>query len=165
MQKRYRESLPKVPLIISIVGVIIFAALFSFLTLRTPTPSTTPTYPKIKKELAQQFNSNGKVATVKEDRNINDKTSKKSHTVIIVILTDKQTQKYIKTTYEAVQNDTATTDQKLYIRSIQNIIQKSAKKLDNNYDVIQFVYKDNKSYIPVASSQKNKNLIPLVKTK
>lgn len=165
MQKRYRESLPKVPLIISIVGVIIFAALFSFLTLRTPTPSTTPTYPKIKKELTQQFNSNGKVATVKEDRNINDKTSKKSHTVIIVVLTDKQTQKYIKTTYEAVQNDTATTDQKLYIRSIQNIIQKSAKKLDNNYDVIQFVYKDNKSYIPVASSQKNKNLIPLVKTK
>ena len=165
MQKKYRESLPKVPLIISIVGVIIFAALFSFFTLRTPSPSTTPTYSKIKKELNQQFNSNGKVATVKEDRNINDKTSKKSHTVIIVVVTDKQTQKYIKTTYEAVQNNNATTDQKLYIRSIQNIIQKSAKKLDNNYDVIQFVYKDNKSYVPVASSQKNKNLIPLVKTK
>ncbi|WP_218815878.1 hypothetical protein, partial [Companilactobacillus kimchii] len=49
--------------------------------------------------------------------------------------------------------------------SIQDIVSKQAKKLDNNYDVIQFVYKDGKKFIPVASSQKNKFLIKPVKLK
>ncbi len=49
--------------------------------------------------------------------------------------------------------------------SIQDIVSKQAKKLDNNYDVIQFVYKDGKKFIPVASSQKNKFLINPVKLK
>ena len=51
----------------------------------------------------------------------------------------------------------------MYIYSIQKIISDQAKKLKNNYDVIQFVYKDGKKYIPVASSQKNKFLIKPVK--
>jgi len=80
-------------------------------------------------------------------------------------LTDKQTKKYLKTSFEAVQNNQAGDDQKLYIHSIQKIVSDQAKKLDNNYDVIQFVYKDGKKYIPVASSQKNKNLIKIVQTK
>jgi len=78
-------------------------------------------------------------------------------------LTDKQTQKYLKTTYEAVQNGKATDDQKQYIYSIQKIVSDEAKKLNNNSDVIQFVYKDGKKYIPIASSQRHRFLIPPVK--
>jgi hypothetical protein len=78
-------------------------------------------------------------------------------------LTDTQTQKYLKTTYEAVQNDKSSRDQQLYIASIQKIISDEAKKLHNNDDVIQFVYKDGQKYILVASSQKHRNLIKPVK--
>ena len=53
----------------------------------------------------------------------------------------------------------------ILLYSIQDIVSKQAKKLDNNYDVIQFVYKDGKKFIPVASSQKNKFLIKPVKLK
>lgn len=172
MHANQRDPLNKKYLIISIIGVIIFAALLSFFTLKTPTKkvSKVTTQPKteykaIKKALDQNFNQNGRVVTIKQENNINDSTSKHPHSVIIVKLTDKQTQKYLKTTYEAVQNGQGTDDQKLYIHSIQNIIAKQAKKLDNNYDVIQFVYKDGNKYVPVASSQKNKYLIKPVEIK
>ncbi|AUI72167.1 hypothetical protein COSHB9_08910 [Companilactobacillus alimentarius] len=168
MHKNYREPIKVKYLIISIIGVIIFATVLSFFTLKTPTQTTTSqskvNYVKIKRGLDHQFNSNGDVAQIKQEDNIHDKNGKNPHTVIIVKLTDKQTQKYIKTTYEAVRNNKATNDQKLYIASIQHIIATQAKKLKNNNDVIQFVYKDGKNYVLVASSQKHRNLIPLVKT-
>lgn len=172
MQKNQREPINLKYLIISLVGVVIFAILLSLFTLKTPTKTTLKVankpqteYKAIKKSLNQQFNQNGHIATIKEEHNINDSTSKHPHTVIIVKLTDKQTQKYLKTSFEAVQNNQGTDDQKAYINSIQKIIAAEAKKLDNNYDVIQFVYKDGKKFVPVASSQKNKYLIKLVKVK
>lgn len=172
MRGKYREPFNLKYLIIAIVGVVIFAGLLCFFTLKTPSKTTSKTnsttkpkveYTAIKKSLNKQFNTNGPIVSVKEDHDINDSTSKYPHTVIVVNLTDKQTQKYLKTTYEAVQGGTATEDQKMYIYSIQEIIAKQAKKLKNNHDVIQFVYKDGKKYIPVASSQKNKFLIKPVK--
>lgn len=170
MHKKYRGPINKKHLIISLVGVLLFAIILSFFTLKsTPSNTTTKTptteYKTIKKSLDNKFNQNGKVVTIKEDHNINDDTSKHPHTVIVIRLTDKQTQKYLKTSFEAVQNNQATDDQKDYIRALQNIVANQAKKLDNNYDVIQFVYKDGKSFVPVASSQKNRNLIKLVSTK
>lgn len=173
MREKQRGSFNVKYLIFSLIGVVIFAVLLSFFTLKTPAKNSTKTsnsqttteYKAIRKSLDQQFNSNGRVATVKEEYNINDSTSKHAHTVIIVKLTDKQTTKYLKTSYEAVQNDQATDDQKQYVHSIQTIIAKEAKKLTNNYDVIQFVYKDGNKYIPVASSQKNRYLIKPVQIK
>lgn len=172
MHGKYREPINTKYLIFAIVGVIIFAVLLCFFTLKMPakkdTTNQTTSKPKveykaIKKNLNQKFNSNGPVVQVKEEHNINDSTSKHPHTVIVVKLTDKQTQKYLKTSYEAVQNGQASDDQKVYIYSIQKIVSDEAKKLHNNYDVIQFVYKDGKKYVPVASSQKNKFLIKPVK--
>lgn len=170
MHKKYRGPINKKHLIISLVGVLLFAIILSFFTLKsTPSNTTTKTstteYKTIKKSLDNKFNQNGKVVTIKEDHNINDDTSKHPHTVIVIRLTDKQTQKYLKTSFEAIQNNQATDDQKSYVRALQNIVATQAKKLDNNYDVIQFVYKDGKTFVPVASSQKNRNLIKLVKTK
>jgi hypothetical protein len=167
MHKKQRGSFDIKYLIFAIVGVVIFAISLSVITLKNPkTDNKVATndqpkteYKSIKKALDKQFNQNGRVVTIKEDYNINDSTSKHPHTVIIVKLTDSQTQKYLKTTYEAVQNNQATDDQKQYIYSIQKIVSDEAKKLNNNYDVIQFVYKDGKKYIPVASSQKHKFLI------
>jgi len=172
MHKKQRKSFNQKHLIFAIIGVVIFAILLSVLTLKSPaktdvnkSSSNAPKneYKAIRKNLDKKFNQNGRVVAVKEEHNINDSTSKHAHTVIIVKLTDTQTQKYLKTTYEAVQNGQATDDQKQYIYSIQKIISDEAKKLDNNYDVIQFVYKDGKKYIPVASSQKNKFIIQPVK--
>ncbi|ALB30002.1 hypothetical protein [Companilactobacillus heilongjiangensis] len=173
MHKEQRKPFNQKHLIFAIIGVVIFAILLSFLTLKSPAKNGGDTksssnaprneYKTIRKNLDKKFNQNGRVVTVKEEHNINDSTSKHAHTVIIVKLTDTQTQKYLKTTYEAVQNGQATDDQKQYIYSIQKIISDEAKKLDNNYDVIQFVYKDGKKYIPVASSQKNKFVIQPVK--
>jgi len=172
MHAKQREPINKKYLIIAIIGVIIFATLLSIFTFKTTSNSvktvakqSTPEYKSIKNSLDKRFNQNGQVVQIKEDRNINDNTSKYAHTVIIINLTDKQTKKYLKTSFEAVQNNQAGDDQKLYIHSIQKIVSDQAKKLDNNYDVIQFVYKDGKKYIPVASSQKNKNLIKIVQTK
>lgn len=171
MHAKYRKPINKTYLIISIIGVVIFAGLLSFFTLKTPnvtkqnTSDNTVKYTKIKKSLDKSFNQNGRVVSIKEEHNINDSTSKHPHTVIIVKLTDKQTQKYLKTSFEAVQSGQSTDDQKMYIYSIQKLISNQAKKLDNNYDVIQFVYKDGKKYVPVASSQKNKFLIKPVKIK
>jgi len=157
-------------LIISVIGVVIFAILLSFFTLKTPTKTSSKVvskpkteYKAIKKSLDKNFNQNGKVVDIKEEHDINDSTSKHAHTVIVIKLTDKQTQKYMKTSYEAVQNNQASDDQKMYIYSIQDLVSKQAKKLNNNYDVIQFVYKDGKKYIPIASSQKNRFLIKPVK--
>lgn len=172
MHGKYREPLNKKYLIIAIIGVVIFAAVLCFFTLKMPAKRTTTTqttskpkveYKAIKKNLEQKFNSNGPVVQIKEEHDINDSTSKHPHTVIVVKLTDKQTQKYLKTSYEAVQSGKATDDQKVYIYSIQKIVSDEAKKLHNNYDVIQFVYKDGKNYVPVASSQKNKFIIKPVK--
>ncbi|MFC6175244.1 hypothetical protein ACFQAV_00225 [Companilactobacillus huachuanensis] len=172
MRKEQRKPFNQKHLIFAIIAVVIFAALLSVLTLRSPTKtsdtkssSNVPQneYKAIRSNLDKKFNQNGRVVAVKEEHNINDSTSKHPHTVIIVTLTDSQTQKYLKTTYEAVQNGQATDVQKQYIYSIQKIISDEAKKLDNNYDVIQFVYKDGKKYIPVASSQKNKFIIQPVK--
>lgn len=170
MRKNQREPINQKYLIISIIGVVIFAILLSVFTLKTPVKTTSKVankpkteYKAIKESLNQQFNQNGHVATIQEEHDINDSTSKHPHTVIIVKLTDKQTQKYLKTSFEAVQNNQGTADQKNYIYSIQKIIANEAKKLDNNYDVIQFVYKDGKKFVPVASSQKNKYLIKPVK--
>lgn len=157
-------------LIISVIGVVIFAILLSFFTLKAPTKTSSKIaskpkteYKAIKKSLDKSFNQNGKVVDIKEEHDINDSTSKHAHTVIVIKLTDKQTQKYMKTSYEAVQNNQASDDQKMYIYSIQDLVSKQAKKLNNNYDVIQFVYKDGKKYIPIASSQKNRFLIKPVK--
>lgn len=170
MHKKQRESFNKKYLIFAIIGVVIFAVALSLLTLKdtktnqkktTGQPQTE--YKTIKKSLDKQFNQNGRIVAIKEEHNINDSTSKHPHTVIIIKLIDSQTQKYLKTTYEAVQNNQATDDQKQYIYSIQKIVSDEAKKLHNNDDVIQFVYKDGKKYIPVASSQKNKFLIQPVK--
>lgn len=165
MHKNYREPIKIKYLVIAIIGVVIFAAVLSFFTLRTSNKSTSSQteYTQLKKNLNQKFNGNGKIATIKQEDNINDKNGKNPHTVILVILTDTQTQKYLKTTYEAVQNDKSSRDQQLYIASIQKIISDEAKKLHNNDDVIQFVYKDGKKYILVASSQKHRNLIKPVK--
>lgn len=172
MHKEQRKPFNQKHLIFAIIGVVIFAILLSVLTLKSPAKTDTNKsssnapnneYKVIRKNLDKKFNQNGRVVTVKEEHDINDSTSKHAHTVIIVKLTDTQTQKYLKTTYEAVQNGQATDDQKQYIYSIQKIISDEAKKLDNNYDVIQFVYKDGKKYIPVASSQKNKFIIQPVK--
>lgn len=175
MHTKQRGPINQKYLIISLIGIIIFAVLLSFFTLKSPNNKTTTQstntsqpiskYTTIKKNLNQSFNQNGKVATIKQENNINDSTSKHPHSVIIVKLTDKQTQKYLKTSYEAVQSGQATDDQKNYVQSLQKIISKQAKKLNNNYDVIQFVYKDGKKYVPVASSQKNRDIIQPVKTK
>jgi len=170
MHEKQREPINKKYLIISIIGVVIFAILLSFFTLKTPTKTTDKVaskpkteYKSIKNSLDKSFNQNGKVVSIKEEHDINDSTSKHPHTVVVVKLTDKQTQKYMKTSYEAVQNNQATDDQKMYIYSIQKLIATQAKKLHNNYDVVQFVYKDGKKYVPIASSQKNKFLIKPVK--
>lgn len=170
MHEKQREPINKKYLIISIIGVVIFAILLSFFTLKTPTKTTSKVsskpkteYKSIKKSLDKSFNQNGPVVSIKEEHDINDSTSKHPHTVVVVKLTDKQTQKYMKTSYEAVQNNQATDDQKMYIYSIQKLIATQAKKLHNNYDVVQFVYKDGKKYVPIASSQKNKFLIKPVK--
>ncbi|PMD69467.1 hypothetical protein [Companilactobacillus nuruki] len=176
MHKKQRGSFNKKYLIFSIIGVIIFAVLLSFFTLKPTnkpisqpkTTNSTPTiskYTTIKKNLDQRFNQNGKVVTIKQENNINDSTSKQPHSVIVVKLIDKQTQKYLKASYEAVQNNQASDDQKNYVHSIQKIISDQAKKLNNNYDVIQFVYQDGKKFIPVASSQKTRDIIKVVKTK
>lgn len=166
MHAKQREPINKKYLIISIIGVLIFAVLLSFFTLKSPAKkvASKPAKPKveykaIKKNLDQQFNQNGRVVSIKEEQNINDSTSKYPHTVIVIKLVDKQTQKYLKTAYEAVQSNQASDDQKMYVYSIQKIVSTQAKKLHNNYDVIQFVYKDKKKYVPVASSQKNKFII------
>lgn len=174
MHTKYREPINKKYLIISIIGVIVFAALLSFFTLKNTntkttnnnlrTTQSTPEYKSIRKNLNQKFNQNGRVVDIKVDHNINDQTSKYPHTVIVILLTDKQTQKYLKTSYENIQNNQATEDQKNYVYAIQKIVSQQAKKLDNNYDVIQFVYKDGKKYVPVASSQKTKFLIKPVKS-
>lgn len=170
MHKKQRESFNKKYLIFAIIGVVIFAVALSLLTLKDTkthqkkTASQPQTeYKTIKKSLDKQFNQNGRIVAIKEEHNINDSTSKHPYTVIIIKLIDSQTQKYLKTTYEAVQNNQATDDQKQYIYSIQKIVSDEAKKLHNNDDVIQFVYKDGKKYVPVASSQKNKFLIQPVK--
>lgn len=170
MHAKQREPINKKYLIIALIGVVIFACLLSFFTLHSTGKKTIKTtnqphteYKVIKKSLDKNFNQNGRVVSIKQENNINDNTSKHAHSVIIVKLTDKQTQKYLKTTFEAVQNGQATDDQKAYIYSIQKIISDEAKKLDNNYDVIQFVYKDGNKYVPVASSQKNRFIIKPVK--
>jgi hypothetical protein len=171
MHTKYREPINKKYLIISIIGVTIFAILLAVFTPKFSSNTkqvarqTTPEYKSIQKNLNQKFNQNGRVVTIKTEQNINDSTSKHPHSVVVIRLTDKQTQKYLKTSYEAVQSGQATDDQKMYVYSIQDIVSKQAKKLDNNYDVIQFVYKDGKKFIPVASSQKNKFLIKPVKLK
>jgi len=170
MHGNYREPINKKYLVISLIGVAIFAIILSIFTFKYPSktataPSSKPKveYTAIKKNLDHKFNENGRIVQIKEEHNINDSTSKQSHTVIIIKLTDKQTQKYLKETYEAVQNNQASDDQKMYIYSIQKIVADEAKKLDNQYDVIQFVYKDGTKYIPIASSQKNRFLIAPVK--
>lgn len=170
MHTKYREPINKKYLIISIIGVVIFAIFFAIFTpnmssttKKVASRQTTPEYTSIKKSLDKKFNQNGPVVKIKTEQNINDSTSKHPHSVIVIRLTDKQTQKYLKTSYEAVQSGQATDDQKMYVYSIQDIVSKQAKKLDNNYDVIQFVYKDGNKFVPVASSQKGKFLIKPVK--
>ncbi len=171
MHGNYREPINKKYLIISLIGVAIIAIIMSVFTLRSPSKTTSHStsnkskveYTAIKKNLDKKFNDNGRIVEIKEEHDINDSTSKKPHTVIVIRLIDNQTQKYLKTTYEAVQNNTASEDQKMYIYSIQKIVSDQAKKLHNDNDVIQFVYKDGKKYVPVASSQKNKFLITPVK--
>lgn len=172
MHSKQRGPINQKYLIISIIGVIIFAILLSFFTLKSPDnkvstksqTNTTPSYKTVRKNLDQRFNENGRVVKIREDHNINDSTSTHPHTVIVIKLVDKQTKKYLKTAYEAVQSNQASEDQKAYVYAIQEIVSTEAKKLKNNYDVIQFVYKDGKKYVPVASSQKNKNIIKPVKT-
>ncbi|MQS76911.1 hypothetical protein FHL06_11215 [Lactobacillus halodurans] len=173
MHKNRRGPINKVFLTIALIVVVIFAAVLTYFTWKMPSinqsvTNTAQTQPKanysaIKKNINKKFNQNGRVVQIKEEHNINDQTSNKPHTVIIIKLTDPQTQKYLKASYEAVQNNQASDDQKVYIHSIQNIVSTQAKKLANNYDVIQFVYKDGKKYVPVASSQKHKDLIKPVK--
>lgn len=170
MHTKYREPINKKYLIISIIGVVIFAIFFAIFTpnmssttKKVASRQTTPEYTSIKKSLDKKFNQNGPVVKIKTEQNINDSTSKHPHSVIVIRLTDKQTQKYLKTSYEAVQSGQATDDQKMYVYSIQDIVSKQAKKLDNNYDVIQFVYKDGNKFVPVVSSQKGKFLIKPVK--
>ena len=63
-----------------------------------------PRFPNLKhkKQLLnhnKQFNANGPIVSVKEEHDINDSTSKHPHTVIVIRLTDQQTQKYLKTTF------------------------------------------------------------------
>lgn len=83
MRKNQREPINQKYLIISIIGVVIFAILLSVFTLKTPVKTTSKVankpkteYKAIKESLNQQFNQNGHVATIKEEHDINDSTSK-----------------------------------------------------------------------------------------
>ncbi|MCT3358033.1 hypothetical protein EFT38_00010 [Latilactobacillus curvatus] len=95
-----RGSGRKKYLVISIIGVTMFAILLTVFTPKFSSNTkqvarqTTPEYKSIKKNLNQKFNQNGRVVTIKTEQNINDSTSKHPHSVVLIRLTDKQTQHY-----------------------------------------------------------------------
>ncbi len=118
---------------------------------------------KAAKELAKQFNTDGnKAVTTKVETNVVDDQSKdnKAHEVIEVTVVDKDTINTLKKDKSAIDKGTASSDQKMYVASIQDIITKQAKKLNNNNDTIQFGYKeDSDNTILIAGSSKAKDFV------
>lgn len=118
---------------------------------------------KISKSLKNQFNSdNDKIVTVDVKTDVVDDQSKdnKPHEAIEAIVKDKDTIEKLKTDKNAIDNDNASDDQKMYIAGIQDIISDEAKKLNNDADTITFGYKiDADNTVLIAGSSKNENFI------
>ncbi|QGG59099.1 hypothetical protein [Loigolactobacillus bifermentans] len=120
---------------------------------------------KLAKDLEKQFNKDGKVATTKVEPEVVDDQSKdnKPHEEIKVIITDKALIKTITADEDAIRNDTATDDQKMYIATLQEMISKEAKKLDNTKDTISLIYKmDDQNNYQIAGSSKTHDFVKLV---
>ncbi|MCP8855967.1 MULTISPECIES: hypothetical protein [Latilactobacillus] len=126
---------------------------------------------KLAKDLDKQFNTDGqRVVKTKVETDVVDDQSKtdskgnqKPHEVINVNVIDKETADKLKTDKAAIDNDSATTDQKMYIAGIQEIISKEAKKLSNENDTIKFGHKiDGDNTDVYALSSKTKDVITQV---
>lgn len=122
---------------------------------------------KIAKDVAKEFNTNGeKTVKTTVETNIVDDQSKKdkngnqvAHQEVKIMVQDKSTISKLKKDKAAIDNGSATSDQKMYIASIQDIITKAAKKL-NSTDTIIFGYEeDNDNIVLIAKSMKSKNII------
>ncbi|WP_024748152.1 hypothetical protein [Levilactobacillus namurensis] len=122
---------------------------------------------KIAKRVSKEFNTDGeKVVTTKIETNVVDDQSKTNkngdqvpHESIKILVTDKATKNKIKKDKAAIDNGSATYDQKMYILGIQETISNAAKKL-NNKDTISFGYQeDSDNSVLVALSMKNKDVI------
>lgn len=118
---------------------------------------------KIAKSLEKQFNSdNDKIVTVDVKTDVVDDQSKdnKPHEEIKVVVKDKDTIEKLKTDKNAIDNDNASDDQKMYIAGIQDIISDAAKKLNNNADTITFGYKmDADNTMLIAGSSRTKDFV------
>lgn len=113
--------------------------------------------------LEKQFNSdNDKIVTVDVKTDVVDDQSKdnKPHEEIKVVVKDKDTIEKLKTDKNAIDNDNASDDQKMYIAGIQDIISDAAKKLNNNADTITFGYKmDADNTMLIAGSSRTKDFV------
>lgn len=123
---------------------------------------------KLADQIAKEFNTDGqKLVEASVDKDVIDDQSKtdkdgnaKPHEVIKIMVTDKDTIKKLKAAKEAVDSNTASDDQKMYIAGIQDIITKNAKKLSNSNDVVSFGYAmDADNTALIASSMKDKDII------
>lgn len=122
---------------------------------------------KIAKELAAELNKDGKIAKVTVEPEVRDDQSKKNdkgemqpHEVINAIITDKKIAKTLDADKEAISNDTATNDQKMYLLSMQEIVSNAAKKLNNSNDTVELNSKMSEdNYNVYALSTKDKDVI------
>lgn len=120
---------------------------------------------EIAKSLKKEINTDGqKVAKVKVDPEVVDDQSKndKAHQVIKVTIVDKEVQSALKADKEAIDDGSATTDQKMYVSGIQDIVHKEAQKL-NSKDTIELGYNiDSDNSVLIAGSSKSSDFVPMV---
>ncbi|RRK09783.1 hypothetical protein D1831_10765 [Lactiplantibacillus garii] len=141
------------------------SAKHSTATARRSTKSVTANNRKIAQHVAREFNKNGQAVTVRTATEVIDDQSKKvngksvPHQEIRVLITDKQVLKAVKEAKTAVSNQTASTDQKMYLAGIQETITKAARELKGQDTLTMGYEEDADNTVLVAASMKDKDLI------
>lgn len=128
-------------------------------------PKASANNTKLAKDLASQFNKDGKVVEAKVEPEVTDDQSVngKPHQVIIITATNKDTINRLKAAKDANDNGSATDDQKMLLATVQSAVSAEAKKLDNTKDTITFEYKlDADNSVRIALSNKSSDIIPVV---
>lgn len=115
-------------------------------------------------ELDKQFNTDGeKIVDITLEKDVVDSESDDPHEVITVEVVDETTRKNISEADSANNSNSATDEQKLSLRGIQEIVSSQAKNLKGVNDSIMFTYLDEVgNSMVVAYSTNSKDIIPLV---
>lgn len=120
-------------------------------------------YSALVKDLKTTFDKDNEgLVKVVVTSDVTDDTSNVKHTVIDVMTSGEGTTN-IKVLQDALNDGSATDDQKLAIQGIRQEISDEAKKLDNDHDVLMFSYPiDADNSYTIAESMKTKDIIPIV---